>query len=80
MGEDVLVHSKKIGNKQQTTATTAQKDKDVPIFTFEYELHFPIHFLSFSQRRFQGFQKKFEFDRKRVVVASDQEYAVIGYD
>jgi hypothetical protein len=36
--------------------------------------------VSFSQRRHIGFRKKYEFDKKRVVISSGSEIAVIGYN
>ena len=40
----------------------------------------PIKFLSFSQRKFMGFRFKYKFDRKRVLMASDKTFCIVGYD
>ena len=36
--------------------------------------------LGFSQRRKIGFRNKYEFDKKRVLVADQRKIKVIGYD
>ena len=35
-------------------------------------------FLSFSQRKFIGFRGRYEFDQKRVIIASGNEIVVLG--
>ena len=37
-------------------------------------------FLSFSQRRFLGFRNRAEYDRKRLLVASNEHFMIMGYD
>lgn len=53
---------------------------DVPTVEFEIKYAFPIRHLSFSQRRVQGFRNKYEFDKRRLILGSDREFAVVGYD
>jgi hypothetical protein len=36
--------------------------------------------MSFSQRRYNGFRGQVEFDKKRIIVASKNEFSVIGYE
>jgi len=36
--------------------------------------------LSFAQRRFIGFRNRYEFEKKRLVVANKHEFSVVGYD
>ena len=40
----------------------------------------PIEFMSFSQRKFVGFRNQYEFDRKRLIIASISAFCIIGYD
>ena len=40
----------------------------------------PIKHLDFSQRRYNGFRNQIEFDKKRIVIAGDNEYSVHGYE
>ncbi|CDW71649.1 UNKNOWN [Stylonychia lemnae] len=40
----------------------------------------PIKFLSFSQRKFIGFRNQYEFDRKRLLIASTSGFCIVGYD
>jgi len=47
---------------------------------FKIDSGFPINHLSFSQRRYQGFRNRTEFDKKRIVLSSKQAYAVHAYD
>ena len=49
-------------------------------FAFAINLPFDINFISFSQRRFYGFRRRYEFDQKRLLIASNLELSVIGYD
>jgi len=37
-------------------------------------------FMSFSQRRFIGFRKRFEFDKRRILICDGVNIAVLGYD
>lgn len=53
---------------------------EVPTVEFEMQYSFPVKFMSFSQRKVQGFRNKYEFDKKRVILASNKEFAVVGYD
>jgi hypothetical protein len=36
--------------------------------------------MSFSQRRYLGFRNRYEFDKKRIVLSSRKEFAVVGFD
>lgn len=36
--------------------------------------------MSFSQRKFLGFRNRYEFDKKRIVMASKKSFVVVGYD
>jgi len=47
---------------------------------FAFSIKQPVRFLSFSQRKYIGFRNQYEFDRKRLLVASDKGFAIIGYD
>lgn len=47
---------------------------------FEIKTGFPISHVSFSQRRYIGFRNRFEFDKKRLLVASQNEISIVGYD
>ena len=47
---------------------------------FQYNLDAPVLFISFSQRKFLGFRNRFEFDRKRVLIASKSSFSIISYD
>ena len=40
----------------------------------------PVKFLSFSQRKYVGFRNQYEYDRKRLLIASDSAFCIIGYD
>lgn len=40
----------------------------------------PINNLNFSQRRYEGFRGKVEFDKKRIIVSSKNKYSVHGYE
>ena len=53
---------------------------DGPYTVFEHKLNFPGNYLSFSQRRFLGFRNRYEFDKKRLLVASKKDFVIIGYD
>lgn len=39
-----------------------------------------LNTLCFSQRRYVGFRNKYEFEKKRIMVANDTTYSIIGYD
>jgi hypothetical protein len=41
---------------------------------------YKVKFLSYSQRRFVGFRNRFEFDKKRILIASRNELTIVGYD
>ena len=58
----------------------SKQGQELPNLVFEFQYSFPISFLSFSQRRFVGFRNKTEFDKKRVLFSSKQEFVIIGYD
>ena len=48
---------------------------------FELKLMFQdVRYLGFSQRRFIGFRNRYEFEKKRLIVASSSQYSVVGYD
>ena len=51
-----------------------------PKVEFQLSQPFEIKFLSYSQRKFMGFRNRFEFDKKRLLMASDKEFCVSGYD
>jgi len=53
---------------------------DKPHMAFQLSYPFPIKQLSFSQRRFLGFRNRYEFDKKRVTIASRRDFVVVGYD
>ena len=36
--------------------------------------------MSFSQRKFIGFRNQYEFDRKRLLIASTSGFCIVGYD
>lgn len=40
----------------------------------------PIKQLNFSQRRYEGFRGKVEFDKKRLVMSSKNKYSVFSYE
>lgn len=40
----------------------------------------PVKFLSFSQRKFRGFRGQYEFDRKRLLIASETGFCILSYD
>lgn len=50
------------------------------IISFALQLENKIKFMSFSQRRFIGFRRRYEFDKKRLLLASNDELTVVGYD
>jgi WD40 repeat protein len=56
------------------------RHRDLPNIAFDLNYHFPIKFLSFSQRKFLGFRNRYEFDKKRVVFSSKRDFVVVGYD
>ena len=66
--------------KQKTNLPKQKASESKLLDIFQYNLEAPILYLSFSQRKFLGFRNKFEFDRKRVLLASKSSFAVIGYD
>ena len=39
-----------------------------------------VKFMSFAQRRFIGFRKGAEFDRKRLLMASEKYFKIFGFD
>ena len=47
---------------------------------FNIQIEEPVEFLSFSQRKFNGFRGHVEFDKKRIVVASKNTFRVLGYE
>lgn len=50
------------------------------LISFALQLESKIKFVSFSQRRFIGFRKRYEFDKKRLLLASNDELTIVGYD
>ena len=49
------------------------------VFTIETEKE-EIKHLNFSQRRYEGFRGKVEFDKKRIIVSSKNKYSVHSYE
>lgn len=47
---------------------------------FSVSLGSKVLFLSFAQRRHIGFRKGVEFDRKRILVASQYTFKIFGFD
>jgi hypothetical protein len=43
-------------------------------------MDYKVKFIDFSQRRFLGFRNRFEFDKKRILLASNSMLTVMGYD
>ena len=39
-----------------------------------------INFLGFAQRKFIGFRNRYEFEKRRLVMASKHSYSIIGFD
>lgn len=54
-------------------------EKEHLAFELRHDLS-SIEFLGFAQRRFIGFRNRFEFEKKRFIVANRHYYSVIGYD
>lgn len=48
-------------------------------FELKHDFH-RIDFFGFSQRRFVGFRNRYEFEKKRLVIANPHEFSVVGYD
>lgn len=46
---------------------------------FEALLDHKASYLSFSQRKFIGFRQRFEFDQKRILLASQNRITLLGY-
>ena len=67
-----------IGGRQKYLSNTLESDG--PFLVFHHNIGFLISRLSFSQRRFLGFRNRYEFDKKRLLLSSDKEFSVIGYD
>ena len=68
----------------QALANDEDFDRDVyetEHLAFELKLQFEeVSYLGFSQRRFIGFRNRYEFEKKRLIVASKKQYSVVGYD
>ena len=47
---------------------------------FNLEVEHEVSKMSFSQRRYNGFRGQVEFDKKRIVVSSKQEFSIFGYE
>ena len=47
---------------------------------FSIEAGYPVDHLNFSQRQYEGFRHRTEFDKKRIIVSSKHKYAVHGYE
>ena len=47
---------------------------------FTIQTSHPIEKMNFSQRRYQGFRGKTEFDKKRIVLNSKNTFSVHGYE
>ena len=45
---------------------------------FEAILDHKLQFMSFSQRKFQGFRERYEFDQKRILLASGSRISLLG--
>ena len=81
--ENVRFHIKeaqKNSSRGNLISTKSKPTSSKLLDIFQYSLDAPVLFLSFSQRKYLGFRNKFEFDRKRVLLASKSQFAVIGYD
>ena len=46
---------------------------------FEALLDHSTEYMSFSQRKFIGFRSRFEFDQKRILLASKKRITLLGY-
>ena len=46
---------------------------------FEALLDHPTQYMSFSQRKFIGFRQRYEFDQKRILLASQRRITLLGY-
>jgi len=46
---------------------------------FKSGIDMSVRFLGFSQRRYVGFRKHFEFDKKRILLASEHSLKILGY-
>ena len=40
----------------------------------------PVKFLSFSQRKYIGYRNQYQYDRKRLLIASESAFCIIAYD
>jgi len=47
---------------------------------FDIDVDYPVKNLSFSQRRFQGFRGRTEFDKKRILVSGEHSISIYGYE
>ena len=66
--------------KAKTNRPHYERHRDIQNIAFDLSYSFPAKFLSFSQRRFLGFRNRFEFDKKRLILASNRDFVVLGYD
>ena len=57
----------------------AQFEQEHLAFQMKHELR-DISTLAFSQRRYIGFRNRYEFEKKRILVANEHAYSVVGYD
>ena len=60
-------------------SSLTQFEQEHLAFQMKHELR-DINTLSFSQRRYIGFRNRYEFEKKRILVANEHTYSVVGYD
>ena len=54
-------------------------EKDHLAFELKHDLN-KISYFGFAQRRFIGFRNRYEFEKKRLFVANQHGYSIVGYD
>ena len=54
-------------------------EKDHLAFELKHDLS-KISYFGFAQRRFIGFRNRYEFEKKRLFVANQHGYSIVGYD
>ncbi|CDW85950.1 UNKNOWN [Stylonychia lemnae] len=47
---------------------------------FNVKAPFDVKNVSYSQRRYLGFRNRFEFDKKRLLLASEKQIVIVGYN
>jgi hypothetical protein len=55
------------------------RKRGVDFIVFMATLDLTPKFLSFSQKRYVGFRKQFEFKNRRILVANETQIKIIGY-